>query len=1087
MDINDLTAFDKVVNFNEDFASDYKFHKKTYFPTSSFCNYSIVEKKKKSQSLNDNSRLDDSFTSYHNDQLKLVKKSNLKNLWDQKCERLTQSIYLFNEPLKFISYQPVFNTVNFINLYSHHAYRHLKCCRPSFINNISFNSSIRSQSSDARVCALTKQKMMSLSSFIHYKNEKKLVRSFSETSLQHIYILMERNNDIERKMHKSLNNYEKELIYLKKQVNKDTEETEKIVNELNLVKYEEKQLDNHLYELTRDGLIKADIIAKLKEKVSELYAEMESLRSVHLQAIYHQNDLQKEIENLRYSRDWYADQLLLTQSRHDHCNIEPIRIYNLLKDNNDINHRLIHENACLQAQLACTKASLIDTKRNLIRQLESIRIDILERETIFQYITNEKNSFENRYHQQANEIIELHKYILNLQMKLTTAEEYILYQKNKLLNSEKALKISENKYKNLLNKLNCFEREYLEKENYLNNRISKYNIILDNLKDYNHSYVTKDILINEILEEKTTLTLTLSAIQHEKEILNNYLIKLKNNLMKVEKSFSVLQHEIELKSMHIIDLTNQRDNMMNKIKILESQLNNYYKLIKNLSIEKQEIKSIIKYPNDNDLLLSDNNNVISIDIPYKINLYIPIDQILSNSTLYNENYIKSNCLHNYSYPQLLSSSDMTNNVDSSSVIQTSNTSITVNQMYFNDNNQHQNSDHFNIESYKIQDNNFHYDVCSLPSQSSYISSFKSYLNNTENKILVSSPSTEVISVISSSNLTPMYMNCSIMYKHPSISSEQMLNEISQQNFFSANDEKNICITSSETENDPTRNINQNNTYTESSDYAIGFHNKKSETKKSNILTKYFAYNSQNNYSKASYCQSTLEVSSHENTNHLTHYDNQKGLNSTSYDCTELDQLTSYSMHNDHEQCYQPFIISEPPNETFDSGIHSASQSDMTTRSSLHKCNESEIHSLSTFNHLKNTQSEQDCLSMYVSGLNQNLNQATDNIVTFQKGAEIQTSIDEHEISTVSAHQLVVLELNNTKAELTETQKLVNQLRQEIALSREEVATLRAHEDEKQSFYESEINSMKTIIKQEVELKITRNITALWNRRILVLH
>lgn len=434
---------------------------------------------------------------------------------------------------------------------------------------------------------------MPVSIAFSHKFKRERVRSLSELPPRRIY-LKDECNETEPCVNLSCYHHKNELNYLRQQLTVRTEEAEKIANELTRVKDEGKQFDDHLHELTRDGSAKADTIIKLKEKVSELYVEVESLRCSHLQAICHQKDLQNEIDNLRCSRDWYADQLRLVQCVRDRIQNEPERISNLLKDSSEINHRLAHENACLQAQLACSRAALADAKRNLSRQLESIRVDMIEREAIFERITAERASFENISRQRADEIVELRSQVSSLQMELKSTEEHLLHQKNKLLDAEEALAVAESRRNELQNQLDVFEREHFSKENCLDDRISRYNIVLESLEGYENGHTNKGILINEILEERATLTAALSASQHEKEALNNYLVNLKDNLIKVEESFTILRREIASKSTQILELTGQRDSMADKLKTLYDQLGDYWGVIENLRQEKQELNASLK-------------------------------------------------------------------------------------------------------------------------------------------------------------------------------------------------------------------------------------------------------------------------------------------------------------------------------------------------------------------------------------------------------------------------------------------------------------------------------------------------------------
>lgn len=592
MESKKFKPFDTVVNFNEDFISDCEVHIKTSSSKYGFCSYPGTKEENESQSLNIIAALG-SFFQGRDTSRKLLDSDVTTNLQSPENKNLFQNSCSPSEPLKFIGYRPIFGSTNYIDLCSFDTHNRLKPFELSFLGVPLFTSSTHSYYSDDCIYNITKQQTMLVSRSFNNKSKKGRVRSLSELSLQHVYH-KEKRSVAEAGVYSSCNHYEKELNYLRQELMARTEEAEKIAHERMHAKNEEKQSGDHLRELTKEGSAKTDTINKLKEKVSELYVEVESLRYSHQQAIRHQEDLQKEIDILKCSRDWYANQLRSVQCVSDRVQNEPERIINLLRDSSEINHRLAHEVACLRAQLVCSKAALADAKRNLSRQLKSIRVDMVEREAIFERITTERTLFENISRQRADEIRELQTQVSNFQMELKATKEYILLQKNKLLDAEGALVVAERKRSELQNQLESFEREQFTKENYLDDQISRYGIILESLKVYENGDKSKGILIDEILEEKATLTAALSASQYEKETLNKYLINLKDNLVRVEKSFVILRREIESKSAQIVELTTQRDSMADKIKFLSDQLNDYWEVIEKLRQEKEKLNSSLK-------------------------------------------------------------------------------------------------------------------------------------------------------------------------------------------------------------------------------------------------------------------------------------------------------------------------------------------------------------------------------------------------------------------------------------------------------------------------------------------------------------
>ncbi|CAL8071857.1 unnamed protein product [Calicophoron daubneyi] len=388
--------------------------------------------------------------------------------------------------------------------------------------------------------------------------------------------------------------YENELKFLRQRLRKRTAEAEKIAQELISVRCEEKGIKSRLTELAHNGLIKADTVSNLKNKISELYADVESLRSAHSQAIDHQADLREEIARLKRSRDWYAEQLRLVQSVRDRVQSESERLQGLLREGGDINHRLAHENACLQAQLACSRASLADAKRNLSHQLESIRIDMIEREAIFERIANERSSLEKITTERASQVNNLQAQIRNLQAQLKASDEQVESQRKKLDRLEAALQGAETKHGKLQEAVVDFEQQRHAQEAKLDQQIADYENALSRIEELEKENTEKNKLLSAALEEKASLTSALASASKEKETMNSYLSTLKDNLARIEESFEKVRQELNAKSSQLTELINQRGCLTDQIRLLEIQLQRSLSTIEELNRDKEELSLTVE-------------------------------------------------------------------------------------------------------------------------------------------------------------------------------------------------------------------------------------------------------------------------------------------------------------------------------------------------------------------------------------------------------------------------------------------------------------------------------------------------------------
>ncbi|KAA3674661.1 uncharacterized protein DEA37_0003614, partial [Paragonimus westermani] len=373
-----------------------------------------------------------------------------------------------------------------------------------------------------------------------------------------------------------------------------TVDVDQVAKEPVSIRSTEKKLRSQLNDLKSSDSVKSETVLTLKAKIAELYADLESLRCAHSQAIDHQTDLQEEVASLKRSRDWYEKQMRLAQSVRDHIEIEAERLRSLLKEGNEINHRLSHENACLQAQLACDRASLADAKRNLSRQLESIRVDMVEREVIFERIANERARLENLSVKRCEEVSVLQAEVRNLRSELEAADIQMVRQRSRLQQLEGELSSAESKRIELQETLHSLESQYTIKENQLREQMSRNAEALDRIKTLEATHKKNELLFSSTLEENSSVAAALSAACKERDTLNSYLSSLKENMAKIEKSFEKVRTELELKNVQLISVMEQRDDLLKQLGVTQIQIESTNLIAEKLRCDRKELSSVLK-------------------------------------------------------------------------------------------------------------------------------------------------------------------------------------------------------------------------------------------------------------------------------------------------------------------------------------------------------------------------------------------------------------------------------------------------------------------------------------------------------------
>ncbi|VDP87515.1 unnamed protein product [Echinostoma caproni] len=407
--------------------------------------------------------------------------------------------------------------------------------------------------------------------------------------------------------------YETELQTLREELTRRSMEVEQMSQELLNVKRKEKIMQSRLNDSVYTESVKEDTFHNLKDKIGELYADLESLRCAHTQALDRQVDLQEEIAALRRSCDWYAEQLRLTQSGRDKLCSENGKLQSLLQERGEINHRLTHENNCLQAQLVCAQAASATAKRNLSAQLDAIRIDMIEREAIFERFSAERASLEKLNMERAGQVSALQHKVENLQTELQLAEEQIARQRNRLNYLEGYASSADLRQTELQSKLIQIEHKHqqqLAEDQQSFETSGNYSVTMKQMEALQRVCEEKDQALTLIAEEKASLESELNAAYREKDTLNVYLEQLRKNLVRIEESFDRARCELDSKQAQLMDLADQRNSLHQQIEELKQQLSD---LMKSAAQSKQEdTRPAEAQPDDCSFAAQDENSKVVV-------------------------------------------------------------------------------------------------------------------------------------------------------------------------------------------------------------------------------------------------------------------------------------------------------------------------------------------------------------------------------------------------------------------------------------------------------------------------------------------
>lgn len=387
-----------------------------------------------------------------------------------------------------------------------------------------------------------------------------------------------------REVHESLATTKQELVA-------KMQEAERLESTLSAARQESTSLRTQLMDAQQNNAAKEQAISSLKTKLSELYADLEGFRNAHAQALDSETDLNAELASLRRSQEWYSEQLQLTQAARERLQNELNSMRKWLDQGGTSAQQLAQENARLETQVLSGEAALAEAKRNLSRQLESIRADIVEREAVFEKIAAERSSLESLCSHKSIQITELQGRLLALQGDLNESDLEISNLRTSLNELKQTFYSVESERDNLRATLASLEAQLNSQKIQMDEQLVKYKQVCAELNNLEGNSQKMSTQLDKALEEKAVLDASLQATYNERANLDSCLNHLKDEMSRVETNFHGLQVELDAKNSELGAVLVMRDELSSDMEVLQATLEEKIERIKNLVNEKEHLQN----------------------------------------------------------------------------------------------------------------------------------------------------------------------------------------------------------------------------------------------------------------------------------------------------------------------------------------------------------------------------------------------------------------------------------------------------------------------------------------------------------------
>ncbi|KAK3589140.1 hypothetical protein CHS0354_017107 [Potamilus streckersoni] len=383
---------------------------------------------------------------------------------------------------------------------------------------------------------------------------------------------------------------EQSLVETKRQLEEKAEETRSLLEELKQSQEISDKFQSRIKEL-RDEIKSRDMtIQALKNKIAELYVEVQTSLQSKMEADNEARSAKSDLVSLQNARQWYQQQLQsATQARselqHELTNLQAQAV-----SQGSIIERLRAENTRLRQQLSETQQRALKEKELLARQLETIQADMMDREASFQEIQRERSFLEDTFATKIQTVEEEKSRIAAL-MQMTSDMDAQLDRANNDLKKKQSLIFTlENEQMDLMKKLTLSQESLIEKDKTIEELEQKLIEVESRLNAFQNSLVGKEVDILKIKEEKAAAEIALKSALEEKRTVDKALESLKLDMGKVEKSFKQMKLELNAKSAELEQLRSDKNESQTELEKLRQIFENEKRTLDNTTKE-HEIKS----------------------------------------------------------------------------------------------------------------------------------------------------------------------------------------------------------------------------------------------------------------------------------------------------------------------------------------------------------------------------------------------------------------------------------------------------------------------------------------------------------------
>ncbi|XP_060064581.1 golgin subfamily A member 3-like [Ylistrum balloti] len=304
------------------------------------------------------------------------------------------------------------------------------------------------------------------------------------------------------------------------------------------------KLQIRMKEVRDDVRAKEMTIQALKNKIAELYVEVQTVLQAKMESETEARTSKNDLVALINTKDWYQQQLKAAQVARTTLQHELTTLQAQVSSQGSIIERLRTENTKLRQQTKDIQQKALQDKEMLAKHLEHIESDMMHREAAFQEIQRERVLMEDTFDTKLQSVEQERSRAHTLMNMTSELETHLDKAQDDLKKKQSQILTLENEQIDLMKKLALSQESVIERDMAVEELQQKLIEVESSLKAFQSSLSEKESEIWKLKEEKAAVEISLQAAKEEKQSVDNALASLKDNMGKVEKNFRHMKQEL---------------------------------------------------------------------------------------------------------------------------------------------------------------------------------------------------------------------------------------------------------------------------------------------------------------------------------------------------------------------------------------------------------------------------------------------------------------------------------------------------------------------------------------------------------------